>query len=228
VLNMFFDRDIDALMLRTTGRPLPSNLVHPVEALILGVGLTLGGVVWAFSLHPLFGFIVFLGVILDALVYTVWLKRRTPLAILIGGLAGGMPVLAGRALAVGTLDLSAILLAAGVLFWIPTHIMPFTIKYCEDYGRAGVPIFPGAYGVKTTRVVIAVSTMLAVIILAFSGWMIGVSLLLQWILWLLGGLLMTLVMVSVLKNNKKLDFILYKGASLYMFGTMLVLIWGGL
>jgi protoheme IX farnesyltransferase len=169
-----------------------------------------------------------LGVVFDALIYTLWLKRRTPYSILIGGLAGGMPVLAGRVLAVGTVDLIGILLALGVLLWIPTHIMTFTLKSRNDYSHAGVPIFPVVYGVKITRMIIGVSTILAVLMMAFSGWMIGVNLGIQMTLWFLGVLWVILVMASVLKYNRRLDFVLYKGASIYMLGTMLVLIWGGL
>jgi protoheme IX farnesyltransferase len=228
VLNMVYDRDIDALMERTAKRPLPRGLVHVGEALVLGLGLTLAGVIWAFTIYPLYGMVIFLGVIFDALVYTLWLKRRTPYSILLGGLAGGMPVLAGRVLAVGHLDPIGILLAAGVLLWIPTHLRTFNIKYQDDYSRAGVPTFPGVYGVIVTRKVIAASTVLAVFCMAFAGWMIGVSLVFQAVLSILGVLLITLVMTSIIKHSRRLDFILYKGASIYMLGTMLVLIWGGL
>jgi protoheme IX farnesyltransferase len=228
VLNMVYDRDIDAIMQRTANRPLPCNLVYPAEAMALGIGLTLVGVIWAFAQYALFGMIVLLGVVFDVLVYTVLLKRRTPYSILFGGLAGGMPVLAGRVLAIGSVDLIGILLAVGVLLWIPTHIMTFTLKYRYDYSIAGVPIFPDIYGVKITRMIIATSTILAVLMMAFSGWRIGVSLVFQVVGWFLGVLLISLVMASIIKNNKKLDFVLYKGASIYMLGTMLILIWGGL
>ena len=84
--------------------------------------------------------------------YTVWLKRRTPYSIIIGGLAGGMPVLAGRVLATGQIDLVGVMLALGVLLWIPTHIMTFAMRHFDDYQAAHVPTFPAPYGFHATRV----------------------------------------------------------------------------
>ena len=110
---------------------------------------------WAVLLSPLYGLVVFAGLFFDVVVYTIWLKRRTPYSIIIGGLSGGMPVLAGRALAVGQIDAVGMLLALAVLFWIPTHIMTFSIRHKEDYASAGVPTFPSAYGVAATRTIIA-------------------------------------------------------------------------
>jgi protoheme IX farnesyltransferase len=95
VLNMAYDADIDARMKRTCWRPLPMGQVSVREAAILGGVLSALGVGCARAMAPLYGGIVFAGLFFDLVVYTVWLKRRTPYAILIGGLAGGMPVLAG-------------------------------------------------------------------------------------------------------------------------------------
>ena len=101
VLNMAYDRDIDSVMKRTCWRPLPSGQVSVREAVLLGSVLSALGVGWALAMAPLYGAVVFAGLFFDVVVYTAWLKRRTPYAILIGGLAGGMPVLAGRVLAIG-------------------------------------------------------------------------------------------------------------------------------
>ena len=98
VLNMWYDRDIDALMLRTKKRPLPSGKISPREALILGLVLSLLGVGWAVAIDSLYGLIVFAGLFFDVVIYTIWLKRITPWSIVWGGISGGMPVLAGRAL----------------------------------------------------------------------------------------------------------------------------------
>jgi len=129
VCNKEFDRDIDASMGRTQKRPLPSGLVQPGEALKLGIVLSILGVGWALILDPLYGSIVFAGLFFDVIVYTVWLKRRTAWSIIWGGVSGGMPILAGRALGMGQIDWIGIALAASVLFWIPTHIMTFNIRY---------------------------------------------------------------------------------------------------
>ncbi len=169
VLNMAYDRDIDAVMRRTCWRPLPKGLVSVREAVILGGALSVIGVGWALALAPLYGAIVFAGLFFDAVIYTAWLKRRTPYAILIGGLAGGMPVLAGRALATGQVDLVGVMLALGVLFWIPTHIMTFSMRHFTDYQAAQIPTFPGAYGFYVTRVVIAASSLAAALIRPFTA-----------------------------------------------------------
>ena len=142
VLNMWYDRDIDAKMKRTCFRPLASGEVSSKEALSLGVILSFLGVGLALIIDPLYGLIVFLGIFFDVLVYTIWLKRRTCWSIIWGGLAGGMPILAGRTLAVGHIDWVGSLLAVGILFWIPTHIMTFSMRYHNDYQAAGIPTFP--------------------------------------------------------------------------------------
>jgi protoheme IX farnesyltransferase len=228
ILNMVYDRDIDALMQRTACRPLPAGRIAPREALILGSLLSGGGVIWSFVMDPLYGGVVLAGLLLDAVVYTVWLKRRTPYAILIGGLSGGMPVLAGRVLAVGQVDAIGLLLALGVLLWIPTHIMTFNIKHAADYARAGIPTFPSTYGVTVTRAIIALSTVLAVTAFLAAGSLLGLTPIYHLGVRLLGGALIILVLLGLARPGPKLNFILYKGASIYMLGTMLILIFGGL
>jgi protoheme IX farnesyltransferase len=137
-LNMVIDRDIDARMARTAWRPLPSGTLTPLAAAIFGGGLVALGLGVAFLLSGVFGFVIAAGTFLDLVVYTLWLKRRSAWAIIFGGVSGGMPILAGRALVTGRVDGLGLLLALSVLLWIPTHIMTFSIKYAEDYRRAGV------------------------------------------------------------------------------------------
>ncbi len=228
VLNMAFDRDIDAKMCRTARRPLPAGRLQPSEALVLGLLLTAIGLSWAVAVDPLYAAVVAGGVFLDVVVYTIWLKRRTHFSILIGGLSGGMPALAGRVLATGAIDEVGLLLAIGVLLWIPTHIMTFSIKYQADYTRAGVPTFPSVYGVQVTRIVVAISTFLAVIVLFSAGWLIALP---QTLLQISGGIglaLLVLVLVSLARPGKVINFILYKSASIYMLLSMLLMVIGGI
>lgn len=228
VLNMVWDRDIDARMGRTARRPLPAGLICAREGWLLGGALTGAGLLWAAAIQPGFALVVLAGVVFDVLVYTMLLKRRTPHSIIIGGLSGGMPVLAGRVLAAGRLDAVGVLLALGVLLWIPTHILTFSIKYQHDYARAGVPTFPAVYGVTVTRRLIALSTLLAVSVFFTAGHLIGLSLPLLAGLGLLGALLTALVTISILRPHPRLNFVLYKGASVYMLASMLLLIIGGM
>jgi protoheme IX farnesyltransferase len=223
VLNMWYDRDIDAKMDRTLRRPLSSGVVSPREALILGLVLSVLGVGWALSIDLLYGTIVFAGLFFDVVIYTIWLKRRTAWSIVWGGLAGGMPVLAGRALGVGYIDWVGIMLATAVLFWIPTHILTFSLRYRDDYKRAGIPTFPSTYGSETTRRVIAISSVLASITMALGALGVGMTIgYLRLIIVLSVGLLV-LAAGTFMRPSDRLNFGLFKFASLYMLSIMLLL-----
>lgn len=224
VLNMWFDRDIDARMQRTCQRPLPSGLVSPMEALRLGLVLAAAGVGWALALDRLYGLVVFAGLFFDVVVYTIWLKRRTPWSIVWGGISGGMPILAGRALGIGGIDWIGALLALAVLFWIPTHIMTFSMRYYDDYRAAGVPTFPAVYGIQITRLIIASSSLGAALSIGFA--LIGIGM--AWgylrLLAVLSAGLLLLAASSLARPSDRVNFGLFKYASLYMLSSMLLLI----
>ncbi|MRS05863.1 protoheme IX farnesyltransferase, partial [bacterium] len=118
ILNMWYDQDIDTVMDRTHNRPLASGSVSRTEAFVLGLLFSVLGVGWSLLINPLYGLIVFAGLFIDVIVYTIWLKRTTCWSIVGGGISGGMPILAGRAMALGQIDLIGLLLAFAVLFWI--------------------------------------------------------------------------------------------------------------
>ena len=223
VLNMVYDRDLDAKMKRACMRPLPSGKVSVREALLLGLFLSIAGVGGAFLMSPLYGAVVFAGLFFDVAVYTIWLKRRTPYSIIIGGLAGGMPALAGRSLAVGAIDPLGILLALAVLLWIPTHILTYNIKYADDYARAGVPTFPSTYGVNVTRVIITLSSVGAAMAVTLAAIGIGMSWGYLRLLVILGGGLFALAAASMWRPSERLNHGLFKYASVYMLGSMLLL-----
>ncbi len=225
-LNMVWDRDIDAVMPRACRRPLPQRQVSVHEGLFFGIELSACGIVWSFALDPLYGAIVFAGWFVDVVVYTMWLKRRTAWSILWGGIAGAMPILAGRALGTGQIDLVGILFALAVLLWIPTHMLTFGMKYADQYRAAGVPVFPNRYGEAITRLTIALSTACATLAMLFAASHIGLA----WgyfhlALWL-SGLLLLLALISVLHRSPKLNFALYKFASVYMLGAMVLIVLG--
>ncbi len=224
VLNMWFDRDIDAKMDRTCWRPLPSGRIKPNEALIFGLVMSALGIGWALAIDILYGLIVIAGLVFDVLVYTVWLKRRTPWSIVWGGLAGGMPILAGRALGMGHIDWFGISMMFAVLFWIPTHILTFNMRYFEDYKKAGVPTFPSSYGYSMTRRTVALSSLLAALAIGFSAVGIGMAIGAMRLLIILSGGLLALALGSLLRPSERLDFGLFKYASLYMLGSMLLLV----
>jgi protoheme IX farnesyltransferase len=222
VLNMWYDRDIDARMPRTCNRPLCTGVTHPKEALIFGLLLSVLGVSWSIYLDPLYGAVVFAGLFFDVVIYTMWLKRKTAWSIVWGGISGGMPVLAGRVLGLGGVDWVGVTLALGVLFWIPTHILTFSIRYDADYRAAKVPTFPSAYGFQTTRLIIAISSVFAALSLGAASYGVGLTWGFIRLLVVLSGGLFILAVRSLTAPSDRLTFGLFKYASLYMLSAMLM------
>lgn len=228
VLNMWYDRDIDAKMARTCWRPLPSGELDPKEAFWIGLVLSILGVGWALMIDVLFGLVVFAGLFFDVVVYTIWLKRRTHWSILWGGISGGMPVLAGRVLAVGKIDLVGIVLALAVLFWIPTHIMTFNMRYHQDYQTAGVPTFASAFGFDFTRKVIAGSSVMASMLMVWGMILIGMGTSYVHVVVACSLMLFFVAVVSMAQPSEKKNFGLFKYASVYMLGSMLLILLQGI
>ncbi len=223
ILNMWYDRDIDAVMNRTHHRPLADGRVAPGEAMRLGLILSTLGVGLAALLSPLFGLIVFAGLFFDVVVYTIWLKRRTCWSIVWGGISGAMPILAGRALGLGTVDGIGLLLSLAILFWIPTHILTFSMRYFEDYETARIPTFPSTYGFPATRAIIAISSIIAAVAIAAAGILIGI----QWgfvrLLVVLSAGLLLLAISSIYRPTERVNYGLFKYASVYMLSAMVLL-----
>jgi len=223
ILNMWYDRDIDARMKRTQKRPLPSGQVSPREVLLLGLLVSGAGVGWALAMNWLYGLVVFAGIFFDVVVYTIWLKRRTPWSIVWGGVSGGMPVLAGRTLGTGHIEWIGIVLALAILFWIPTHILTFSMRYREDYARAGVPTFPSVYGDRVTQIIIAFSSVVASLLMIAAAYGIGLTMGYLRLMIVLSVGMLLLAIGSATKPSERTNFGLFKYASLYMLGAMTLL-----
>jgi len=151
-INMWYDRDIDAVMERTRRRPLPAGRVAPDEALAFGITLSLFSVMlmgvatnWAAAtlLAAANGFYVF--------VYTMWLKRRTPQNIVIGGAAGAFPPVIGWVAVTGHVDLQALALFLIIFLWTPPHFWALSLYRTGDYAKAGIPMLPVVAGAAATR-----------------------------------------------------------------------------
>jgi protoheme IX farnesyltransferase len=156
-LNMWFESDIDALMTRTRNRPIPSGRLARDEALAFGLVLagmsvfTLGLVAnWLAA--GLLAFTIFFYVV----IYTMWLKRATPLNIVIGGAAGALPPMVGFAAASGELGLSSLVLFAIIFVWTPPHFWALALLKSDDYARAGIPMLPNVAGPDRTRLEILI------------------------------------------------------------------------
>jgi heme o synthase len=168
-MNMYFDRDIDELMLRTRDRPVPSGQVEPEKAALFGLALAAGGFLFLqWSVNLLAASLTLSAFAFYVLVYTLLLKRTTPLNIVIGGAAGAMPPVVGWAAVTGEVAVPALILFAIVTAWTPPHFWALSLNYSSDYKRAGVPMLPVVSGPQETKRQI----------LLYSIGLVGVSLLL--------------------------------------------------
>ena len=151
-LNMAYDADIDALMRRTRHRAIPAGRVQAADALALGIVLSLFSVgIMGLAVNWLAAGLLAFTIFFYAVVYTLWLKRRTPQNIVIGGLAGALPPVVGWAAASGQAPLNAWLLVAIVFFWTPPHFWALSLYTTGDYAQAGVPMMPVVRGAASTR-----------------------------------------------------------------------------
>jgi protoheme IX farnesyltransferase len=151
-LNHFFDRDIDYYMYRTKRRPLPSGWISPRSAVLFGLALcALAFTVFTLQVNLLAAVLSLIGALYYIIIYTLWLKRRTPHNITIGGVAGAIPPLVGWAAVTGSLAPTAWALFAIVFFWTPPHTWALTLMVKKDYARADVPMLPVVAGEEETR-----------------------------------------------------------------------------
>jgi protoheme IX farnesyltransferase len=224
VLNMWWDRDIDAKMGRTQKRATSSGQLTENEVLRVGLILSVLGVGWAVAMDTLYGLIVFAGLFFDVVVYSMWLKRRTAWSIVWGGVSGAMPILAGRALGLGVIDWIGLTLALGILFWIPTHTLTFSMKFEKDYAAACVPTFPSTYGLGVTRATIAISSVLAALAMVIAGYGIGMAWGFLRLLFVLSAGLLMLAVAMTFKPSERVNFGLFKYASVYMLAAMILVV----
>jgi len=161
--NHFFDRDLDALMVRTRQRPLPSGALPPSAAIALGTALGLTALtVLVLTTNVLAAALALASIVYYAWFYTVWLKRRTPMNIVIGGGAGASAPLIAWAAVTGRIELPAVLLASIVFLWTPPHFWALSLYRRDDYARAGIPMLPVTHGEEETRRQILLYTLVLV------------------------------------------------------------------
>jgi protoheme IX farnesyltransferase len=151
-INMWYDRDIDALMERTCDRPLPAGRVDPDEAVSFGVVLAIGSVtLMSVAVNWLAAVLLAGAIAFYVFVYTAWLKRRTPQNIVIGGAAGAFPPMIGWAAATGEVNLAAVALFLLIFLWTPPHFWALALDRAGDYERAGIPMLPVVAGARATK-----------------------------------------------------------------------------
>jgi protoheme IX farnesyltransferase len=181
-INMWYDRDIDAVMRRTAQRPIPAGRISPDAALGYGIVLAVFSVlVMGLAANWLAALMLALSVAFYVFVYTIWLKRRTPQNIVIGGAAGAFPPVIGWAAATGSIELAPVVLFAIIFFWTPPHFWALSLFAHADYARAGVPMLPVVAGARETRrqiliyTVVLVTVSLAPVALGFAGVLYGAA-----------------------------------------------------
>jgi heme o synthase len=219
-LNHVLDRDLDARMPRTARRPLPSGRIpHVWHVVALGLGLVAVGVSLAFwRIHPLVALHVFLGAFTYVVVYTIWLKRRSWLNVVIGGLAGSFAVLAGGSAARPELCLPPVLFALVLFFWSPSHFWSLAIAYKQDYAGARIPMLPVVKGEAGTVRAILMNTggLLAASILPFALGILG------WVYLLLGvvaggsALLTCQLRLSARPSDRRLALMSFHASNLFL------------
>ena len=174
-LNMWYDADIDARMARTASRPIPRGRVTAQEALTFGSILAVGSVLVLGTLvNWVAGALLALTIAFYVFVYTMWLKRRTPQNIVIGGAAGAFPPMVGWAAVTGSVSIESLVLFLIIFIWTPPHFWALALYRCRDYERVGVPMLPVTHGADETRRQILIYSLLLVP-LAVTPYVIGLG-----------------------------------------------------
>jgi protoheme IX farnesyltransferase len=174
-LNQWYEADLDAKMKRTAKRPLPAGRMDKQSALHFGVGLAgFSLALMYFAINLIATLILAVSILFYVFVYTIWLKRRTPQNIVIGGAAGAFPPMIGWAAATGDVTTLPILLFALIFLWTPPHFWALALFVKTDYANAGVPMLPVVAGERTTRIQIGLYT-LPMILCAAAPWPLGLA-----------------------------------------------------
>jgi protoheme IX farnesyltransferase len=152
-LNMWYESDLDALMTRTCLRPIPTGKVSRNQALFFGIATSFGSVITLyFFSNFLSALMLSITILFYVVVYTIWLKQRTPQNIVIGGAAGAFPPIIGWTVATGTITFEPIILFLIIFFWTPSHFWALSLYKTEDYTNAKIPMLPVVSGIKTTKI----------------------------------------------------------------------------
>ena len=167
-LNMWYEADLDALMTRTCLRPIPTGKINKQQAFVFGISLTV------FSVGALNYFANFLSaslilftIFFYLFIYTIWLKKKTPQNIVIGGVAGSLPPVIGWAIATNSISLASISLFLIIFFWTPSHFWALSLYKTDDYKKAKIPMMPLTHGIEKTKAYILIYSLLMLPVIIF-------------------------------------------------------------
>jgi heme o synthase len=227
-LNMWYDADIDAVMARTATRPIPSGKILPGEALGFGLFLSAISVItlgmatnWVAA--GLLAFTIFFYVV----VYTMWLKRRTPQNIVIGGAAGAFPPMIGWAAVTGGVSLESLVMFAIIFIWTPPHFWALALVKKADYGKVGVPMLPNVVGDDATRRQIMIYTV-ATAITGCAPALLGFNSMVYMAFAVMGGVWLLWLAYAILRNREgasaaKACWRMFGHSMFYLFGVFLLI-----
>ena len=191
-INMWYDRDIDAIMARTCQRPIPTGRIAPGDALGFGVVLATGAVaVMGLAVSYAAALLLAISILFYVFVYTIWLKRRTPQNIVIGGAAGAFPPLIGWAAVTGGVTAESLVLFALIFFWTPPHFWALALYRRGDYAKAGIPMLPVVAGDTETKKQMLLYTVLLIPVSVLPAWF-GIT----GIVYGIGALVLSLVFLA--------------------------------
>ena len=174
-LNMWYEADLDKLMTRTCLRPIPTGKINKKHALIFGVVLSVVSIygLYYFS-NLLSAFLLFVTIAFYLFVYTIWLKRKTPQNIVIGGASGALPPVIGWTIATNSMTIEPITFFLIIFYWTPSHFWALSLYKAEDYAKANIPMLPVTHGVAFTRLQILLYTILLFIV-TLLPYLVGMS-----------------------------------------------------
>ena len=224
-INMWYDRDIDTGMKRTRNRPLPAGRMDPADALGFGVVLSVVAVtVMGLAVNYVAAALLALTICFYVFIYTIWLKRRTPQNIVIGGASGAFPPMIGWAAVSGDVSLASLALFAIVFMWTPPHFWALSLYRCGDYARVGVPMMPVVAGGRETRKLILLYTVLLIPVTLAPFWLGVAGLAYASAAVLLGGIFLGLAVRLWITATDSTAKALFGYSILYLFVLFAVML----
>jgi len=218
-LNMWYESDLDALMTRTCLRPIPTGKINRKQALIFGVLLSITSVVALnYFTNLLSASLLLFTIFFYLFIYTIWLKKKTPQNIVIGGVAGALPPVIGWTIATNTISLEPLTLFLIIFFWTPSHFWALSLYKADDYKKAKIPMLPLTDGIEKTKVYIFIYSLLMLPVITFP-YLINFS----GLIYFIPALILTIYYIYIcfdLYKHKKNKFDLKKAKKVFAYSIL--------